>query len=364
MPFLAPLAGGVLGAITGAAGKKETISQTSGLNLAAAGGAENAAGKVASDSLQSLSDYTNAGPGEQDISGSVGATRSLADMLKQLSETGGLPTQADVQAGGAVADNIFAPRQTALDQSFIKQNTDAQRLSAQLGRSVDDPILQAKLRTGFMQQSDLLNADKTSYGGQIALGLPGQRVQYAGQRADIMGNLATQAFNNRSALLGLGSNLQNLDRNFRVQTAQKYSTGESTSGGGLGGAISGAIGGLGAGLSIMNQFGAGGTGGAGGGGQPSAMGVSGYGPTVAGADSGIGSMGAYNGPSPTSYGFGPSVASNSNMSYAAAPRTLSLGAPASSFSSYGGGIPYGALPNYSSSAPFGQQFAGTSRVNY
>lgn len=195
---------------------------------------------------------------QQDIAGARGAQTGLAQMLEGYSKTGGLPSEQDITGANQVAQNLYNPQRVALQQSFTEQNTEAQRLAARLGRDVNDPILQAKLRTGFMNQQAGLEAGQGAFAQQFALQQPERRLGYAGQRADILGGLATQAFQNRAAIMGLGSNLFNTERQFRANTAERYGTNQQQSGGGLGGAITGAIGGAGSGFQvgqgIQNMF--------------------------------------------------------------------------------------------------------------
>jgi hypothetical protein len=213
-----------------------------------------------------LRSFTDAGPGSQDVSSSLNSSRSLADLLGQYSQSGGLPSSGDINSANSFANNIFAPQRTALQQSFTQQETDANRLSARLGRSIDDPILQAKLRTGMMNQSAMLNSQQSAFGSDLALKLPGQRVDYASRQADVLGNLASQAFKNRAALLSAGSNLNQSQIDLRFRSGIQH--GEQSGGGGVGGAITGALGGAGGMASaysgLAGLFGAGGSGGGGG----------------------------------------------------------------------------------------------------
>lgn len=202
-------------------------------------------------SAKELEGLTAVGPGERDVTASLGATRDLAGMLDEYTKSGGLPGQNDISAASGFAGSIFDPQRTALKQSFVEQTTEANRQAALLGRSVDDPILQAKLRTGMMNQEAKLNSEQGAFGSQLALSLPGQRLGLAGQRADILSNLASQAFSNRSALLALGSGIAGAERQFRLNTATR----KSETGGGLGGALEGGLAGFGTGMKL---FGAGG----------------------------------------------------------------------------------------------------------
>jgi hypothetical protein len=207
-----------------------------------------------------LASLVGKGPGESDVAAGLESQRGLAGMLADLQKSGGLPGQEDIAQANTTAGGLFNARRTALSQSFTDQNTEAERLAARLGRPTNDPILQAKLRQGFMRQSDLLQAEQSDYANNLALSLPNQRLNYASSRADVLGGLASQAFQNRAAILSLGSQLGGVERAWRAQSGTQVTTGQSSQGGGLGGALTGGIAGLGAGLDIASKFGAGSTG--------------------------------------------------------------------------------------------------------
>ena len=196
--------------------------------------------------LQSL--YARTMPGQEDVTKGYDAQRSLAEMLQQYSQTGGMPTQQDFRN----ADGLFSPRQQQLNSMFEDQSTESDRLAARLGRPVNDPILQAKLRTGFMRQQDQLNAEKMGMADQLSQ----RRLGYATDRTNVLGNLASQAFANRTAILSLGSQLGNNERDFRLRAAGSNTT--SVQGGGLrdaiAGGITGAAGGLQLGQGLSNLF--------------------------------------------------------------------------------------------------------------
>lgn len=351
----AALAGGtaLLGGISGAMGKKQSSDNENWVNAGPVTGRESL-GTAGSDKAYSeLRGLTAAGANARDVQNAAGGQRDLASMLQQMSASGGLPNAQDISTAGGFANQIFQARQVGLDQSFTQQNTEAERLAARLGRPVNDPIIQAKLRTGYMQQQDSLNAEKTGYGAQMALSLPGQRLAYAGQRSDVMNNLASQAFSNRAALLAQGSQLANDERNFRVQTATRGGTQNSTSGGGIGGAIDGALGGLAGGVGIANMMGAKW---GGGGGLPSPGGV---GPLANADGSGFSAA----------QGYGPMANPNSSSFFGNAPSnpfsggsTRSLGTVTTGNPTFGPGT-YGPQPMYGPQ-PFQPGFAATPVGQY
>ena len=253
MPPAAAMVGGgaILGGVAGAIPDKSKT--TSGVTLTPESYLERLGIQYSTNQLSNINDLVNSGAGTKDVTKATETQRALADMYAAFAKTGGLPGQEDIATAQGFAKNIFQNQQEALKQSFVGQTTEANRLAAQLGRSIDDPILQAKLRTNLMNQQAQLSAEEGSYASQLALQLPQQRLQYAGGQADILNNLATQAFNNRSALLSLGSNIAASERNFRLGTSERYGTTES--GGGFGGAIKGAMAGAGAGMSMASMMG-------------------------------------------------------------------------------------------------------------
>lgn len=190
----------------------------------------------------------NAGPGESDVSAAATGGRDLAALLAEYAKSGGMPGQADIAQGQTLAGGMFNARRTALNQSMQDQEVLAAREAARLGRPTTDPILQNKLRGGFMRQQDLLMAEQSDFGNRIAMGLPGQRLGFAQERSNVLNNLAAQAFSNRAAILAAGSNIHNNMRNARLGLA----TTSQASGGGVKGAAAGYLGST---TAAMNFFG-------------------------------------------------------------------------------------------------------------
>lgn len=257
----AAIGGGLLGAISGSQ-KNVTGSSSqniSGINLSDESELEKLAGKNVQSSLGDISNLVGLGPGAQDITSSLSAQRGLAGQLESFAQGGFLPSESDVTRSREFAASQFAPQQEVLKQSYQDAQVRANQLATQLGRSVDDPIIQARLQTDLARQTSVLGAQQNAFASQFAQNLPQQRLQYQAQLADVRGSLASQALSNRQALLSLGSQVQSAERQFRLNTGQRYSntTQEQSSGGGLGGAISGALGGAGAGLSFASMFGGG-----------------------------------------------------------------------------------------------------------
>jgi hypothetical protein len=211
--------------------------------------------------LADIQKMVAAGPGQADVERSLNSQRGLADMLRQLSQSGGLPTAEDTAASTSLAGGLFNARRTSMNQTFQDLDTDNARLAARLGRDPLDPILRAKLGTTKARMSDSLAAEQTDWANNFALNLPGRRLGFASDAASVDAQLAAQAAQNRATLLGLGTNLLNSERNFRLGAAGKTTTQNAN----LGDAIGGFFGGAGAGLKIGSAFSSFGGGNSGGG---------------------------------------------------------------------------------------------------
>lgn len=250
-----------LGALAGAQGKNST--QTESVDAGNPSFNENLGSQGMMSAYSQLQGMMGAGPGQQDVAASTDASRGFAQMLQQYAQNGAGPSQGDINQGNTLAASVFAPQQTALQQSFVDQGVQADRQSALMGRSINDPILQAKLRTEQMRQSAMLGSQQGSFATQYAMQQPMQRLGFAQQNAQVLGGLATQAMANRQSLAAMGAGIMGNERQYRLQTASR--TQSQQSGGGLAGAISGGLGGLASGMNLMNGMGAGGLFGGGGG---------------------------------------------------------------------------------------------------
>jgi hypothetical protein len=246
------LAGAALGGIAGSQGQRTS----SEVNL----GPESALGAATGRNLpvdyEALRGLVNAGAGSADVAAGAQGQRDLAAMLKQFSQGGFLPGQQDIATANQFAQSQFQPQQVALQQQQKQEQLKANQLAAQLGRPVNDPIIQAKLAQERMQSQERLGASQGAFASQFALNLPQQRLGYTAQLADVQNALASQAMSNRQALVNLGSQLRGQEQQFRLGSASR----SQTSGGGLAGGISGALAGFGAFSSIANSFRGGGGG--------------------------------------------------------------------------------------------------------
>lgn len=220
-------------------------------------------GAKLSGPLGELSDFVKAGPGMQDVTQSLSSQRGLAEMLRQMAATGGLPSETDIASGTSLAGGLFNARRTALNQQFGDLDQENARLAARLGRDPLDPILRAKLGTTKARMSDSLNAEQSDLATKLSMDLPGRRVGFATSAAGVDAGLAEQASRNRATLLGLGSQLLNSERNFRLGSANRQTTIPGSIGDAVGGFFGGAGAGLKLGTSASQYFGGGQTGGGG-----------------------------------------------------------------------------------------------------
>lgn len=274
--------GAILGGISGSMKDKSSYTYDSNIDAGNATNSETLGQNSELNAFSQLQEMVKSGPSQSDVTAGTSSSRDLAEMLRQYAQQGGnLPTDADISSSNSIAGKLFDPQRVALNQSFIDQNTQANRQAAMMGRSIDDPILAAKLRVGQTLQTQQLNANQGAWSQNFALQQPGQRLGFMQNRDQVLGGLASQAMKNRQSLASMGEGIMNNERNFRLQTARRYGNQESESGGGLKGAISGALGGVGTVMSLSPGFGGMG---AGGGGLSSAAGnqmSSGVGNTMA-----------------------------------------------------------------------------------
>lgn len=247
MPPAAVIGGmAVAGAVAGAMGSKSSTSNS--INLAGSTSLQDQLQSNVGNQYNSLNALVNAGPGQQDATNAYQNSQSLAALLGQYSANGGMPSTSDFTQANGLANQAFAGQQTALQQSFMQQMQSANNQAALMGRDGNDPSLQGALRSQQMLQSQQLSANQGSYANQLAMSLPGQRLQYAGQQNQVLQGLATQALANRQAMLTMGNNM--LGQQYNYQLGRSGSTATTSSGGGFAGALTGALGGAGAGMKV------------------------------------------------------------------------------------------------------------------
>jgi len=258
---LAGLLGSAVGGIASAIGgdSKQNQTSTSTVDAGFAGQDEQNANRIQGQQLSQLEDFTNnAGPGLDDVRAGTQSARGLADLYGQYSKTGGLPGQQDIAGAQGFANSIFAPQQVALQQQMVQQQQASAKNSALLGRSSNDPILASKLAQEQTRQQNMLNAQKGAFGADYANQLVNNRLQLASQQTNVLGGLATQAMQNRSSLLSLGNQIKQQERDWRLATATRTTTGQQSTDVGPGdrasAGLSGAFSGFGAGLKTMGMF--------------------------------------------------------------------------------------------------------------
>lgn len=234
---------------------KQSSSQRSGIILAPETALEQQARADIAKQYGSLQEMTAGGPGQTDVAKGYQQTQDLANLLQQYAQGGFLPGQQDFATANQFAQQAFAPQQTAINQQFQEEQIRANQLAAQLGRPANDPIIQARLSQERQRAQERLGASQSAFASEFAMNLPQQRLGYTQQLTDVRSALASQAMSNRQALLGLGSQLQGADRQFRIQTGTQWGTGEQESGGGLKGALTTIAGLAGAAGSLMGGFG-------------------------------------------------------------------------------------------------------------
>jgi len=238
MLIIGALLGGVVGAIAGAGGS----STTTELNLDPAGALEKQAGSLTREQLAQLQELIGSGAGGQDVSTALSSSRQFSETLRTAAATGFGSRQLQRQAG-AQAQAFLAPQREQLSQTFEDETTRTAQLAAQLGRSIDDPILQAKLSTARFREEALLSSQQA--GLQLQFGQ--QQLGLLGQATGVDQSLSAQAFQNRFGVLQAGQGVLGQQQQFRLGSAGQT----VSSGGGLAGAISGGLGGIGSAFSLQ-----------------------------------------------------------------------------------------------------------------
>ncbi len=253
---IAAITGGI-GAVAGS--KKNVTSLSSGITLGAESELEKQAGSAQLSQFQDLLKLLGGQNNVDQIQGyqqsATQAQGGLDSLLAAFAQAGGQPTQAQMQQAQGYAQQVFAPEQNALQNTFQQQEIGNSRLAASLGRSSNDPILRAKMLQEQSRAQGDLSSRQNAYAAQYGQMLPQQAIGAQEALLNYRQNIASQAMQNRLNLLNLGNQLQNSERNWRLQTGTRW--GEQASGGGTAGALSGGLAGFGQGLGIANMLGAG-----------------------------------------------------------------------------------------------------------
>lgn len=227
----------------------------SGINLAPSSQIEKKATNDIGSQYDFLKKFLTQGPGVESVQDANASQQDYVNLLSLINSTGGMPTADDRRMAEEFVNTQFSPQQEALNQSFQFQQQDAARLAAQLNRPINDPIIQAKLRQEQMRQQSMLDANRSAAVSAEARNSPFQRLALQGQLADTRGSLASQAMSNRMQLLNLGNAIQSQERNWRLQTSDRWGTqnGSQHSGGGILGGIGAVAGAVGSVTGMVNQ---------------------------------------------------------------------------------------------------------------
>jgi hypothetical protein len=184
------------------------------------------------------------------------ASESLAQLLQQYQATGGMPSQADLASAQQFAQASTAPQQQQIDLAMRQAQQSAAQQAGLMGRRGNDFALNTRLGQQRTDAMSALGAQQSAIGAQYAQQLAQNRLGFAGQLADLRQGLATQAMQNRMAIMGLGSQIQGREQQFRTANATTTSSSPNR-GGGLMGAITGALGGASAAMNMSSLFGGG-----------------------------------------------------------------------------------------------------------
>lgn len=182
-------------------------------NLSAAGQQDRTASNTA------LSDYQNLANSQNTYT--QNAPNQYAQMLQNYSQGGFLPNQTQIGAANQYAQQQFAPQQAALNNTFTQAGIDNNRQAASLGRSVNDPILAAKLAQYQGQQQQVLSGQQTAMGSQVAMGMPQQQLGFAQQ-------LSNQAFANKQNIFNLGQTALTNEQNWALANANRTTSGQGS----------------------------------------------------------------------------------------------------------------------------------------
>lgn len=243
------LLGAGLGAIAGSQGKQASSTSVQSMQLQdidklnqGRSALEATTDQASLTGFRDLQSLLQAGPGQAEVAAGLGAQQDFASRIQQVLNQGGV----DIAGGQQFAQQIFAPQQVAMQQAFQDQEIQANRLAARLGRPGTDPILRNKLAQEQTRQQAALQAQQGAFAAQQAREIPRMQLGYAEALAGVRSGLASQAFQNRQALMQMGQQLTASERQYRMGTATTTNQQQQSSGGGLGGAIAGGLAGIGA----------------------------------------------------------------------------------------------------------------------
>ncbi len=224
--------GAAFGGLSGAANpfadpskSNNSTDMTSWLQLADAGNNEQLAGQNIGSFFSQLQGLVDQGPGTAAVQQGLQANQGYGNALQSALQNGGMPTDGDYSNAQSIASRLFAPQQQALELQARGLREGQARTAAQLGRNPLDFALSNKLNQQLFDMNGALQAQQGATAQQLALQMPQQRLDLAGQLAQVRSGLATQAMQNRQAILGLGSSIQQADRQFRLNSGVQRQAG-------------------------------------------------------------------------------------------------------------------------------------------
>lgn len=192
------------------------------------------------------------------------ASRDLADMFRQYSESGALPTQADIDRSNIFAASTFAPQRVAQEQAFRDQILEANRQAALSGRNINDPVLRARLAQEQTRQNALLQAQQGAFATQFAQQQPKERLSYAEGRTNVLSQALQNRLGQQQNLFALGQNAfgqalqsygaQSSNQQFIAQANFQNQANQITGGERVSNVLSGVMAGAGAGLGTYSQI--------------------------------------------------------------------------------------------------------------
>lgn len=183
MDLLGALAGGLGGGILG--GLAEAFKPQ--FQMPGAGQLEQQYASLAGYGLgQAKNIYGLGAPSTQGI---MGGYQSLADLYGKYMATGGMPTGQDISAGQSYATSMTRQQAVDIDQAYQEQLQQARQQAALSGRSMNDPILMARLGRERSQSLERLGAQRQGIAAQFAESLQGKRLGYAEGQASSLANI-------------------------------------------------------------------------------------------------------------------------------------------------------------------------------
>lgn len=220
-------AGGLWGAAIGAgvgllAGlmSPDEQTQTKRMQVAPASAWENQGQSLQQSTLPGITAGLSGLPGQEQLNKEAfGASNDFAALLKQYQTTGGMPNQQDITSAQSYANQITAPQQQQMNLALRNSRQQYATNAGIQGRGINDFAMNNKLNLQAQDFAQSLGAQQQSIGAQYAQQISQNRLGFSGQLAELKTGLASQAMQNRMAIMGLGSQIQNQERNARIAQA-------------------------------------------------------------------------------------------------------------------------------------------------